>query len=156
MKLIPLSQQGKHKGKYFAKVDDKNFEWLNQFKWRIKIKDDLIYAITGVDGKIVRMHIMIMKEKMIDHADNDGLNNQEYNLRKSTYSQNNSNRSSAKNSSSRYLGVTKCGNKFRATICHNKKYYYLGTFNNEIHAATAYDKKALELHGSFANCNFKP
>lgn len=32
MKLIPLSKQGRHKGKYFAQVDDVDFEEINKYR----------------------------------------------------------------------------------------------------------------------------
>ena len=35
MKQIELSKQGKHKRKYFALVDDEDFEYLNNFNWNI-------------------------------------------------------------------------------------------------------------------------
>jgi hypothetical protein len=35
-----------------------------------------------------------------------------------------------------------------------RKFYNLGRFDDEVDAAKAYDVKALELFGEFANCNF--
>ena len=41
-----------------------------------------------------------------------------------------------------------------ATIYYNKMSKYLGSFSTEEHAATVYDKKALELYGADAKRNF--
>jgi hypothetical protein len=59
------------------------------------------------------------------------------------------------NCSSNYLGVSfnKSRNKFYASIRKEYKTYYLGSFENEIDAALAYNIKAKELYGEFANLN---
>ena len=43
-----------------------------------------------------------------------------------------------------------------ATICKNYVVYRLGYFKNEIDAAKAYNAKAIELYGDFANVNVFP
>lgn len=45
--------------------------------------------------------------------------------------------------------------KWQARICQNDKLIYLGYFDNEIEAAKAYDRKAIELFGDFAYLNFE-
>lgn len=52
------------------------------------------------------------------------------------------------NKSSKYHGVTfsKQKNKFQALLVHNKKQIYIGTFENELDAAKAYNIKAEELN----------
>ena len=53
------------------------------------------------------------------------------------------------NQSSKYRGVSynKIAAKYTASITHNHKQFYIGSFNIEIDAAKAYNDKALELHG---------
>jgi hypothetical protein len=46
-------------------------------------------------------------------------------------------------------------NKWETNIQFNYKRHYIGNYENEIEAAKAYDKKALELFGENANLNFK-
>jgi group I intron endonuclease len=55
-----------------------------------------------------------------------------------------------------YRGVSFCkrDNLYGAEIKKDKKRYYLGNYKNEIDAALAYDKKAIELYGENAKLNF--
>ncbi len=52
------------------------------------------------------------------------------------------------NKSSKYIGVTfsKQVNKYKALIVYNKKQICLGSFENELDAAKAYNKRAIELN----------
>lgn len=176
MKEIPLTQ-----GK-FALVDDEDYEYLNQFKWHAKYRNNNWYAYHAkwIDGKSksTSMHSMILKingkEKICDHIDHNGLNNQKNNLRLATYSQNSKNRTASGGSA--YLGVNlfkgrkiwinKDGSvtekfypRYRAFISDGIKNSLIGIFpfttDGEIEAAKAYDAKAKEIHGEFANLNFK-
>jgi hypothetical protein len=159
MKLIPLTQN------QFAQVDDWNYDWLSQWKWyALKGKQDTYYAarniITNNKSTLVLMHRIIMNtppNKQCDHYDHNGLNCLEENLRNCTHAQNNYNRRPS--GKSPYLGVSfiyHTGNK--TTITAQIKYknirYYLGSFITEELAALAYDAKAKELFGEFANLNF--
>lgn len=54
---------------------------------------------------------------------------------------------------SRYKGVSWHRNKWQATIMIDGKNACLGSFESEIDAAIAYNKKAKELHGEFARLN---
>ncbi|WP_010243847.1 AP2 domain-containing protein [Acetivibrio cellulolyticus] len=58
---------------------------------------------------------------------------------------------------SKYVGVSfnRRINRWTAQITYNYKMYHLGRFDDEIKAAKAYDKKALELFGEKAKLNFK-
>jgi len=96
-----------------------------------------------------------------DHKDHDTLNNRRNNLRIATHSQNMANRSSHKNSTSKFLGVSiethKRGNKifkyWHAVISKDRKITFFGHFKTEELAALAYNEAAIKLHGEFANLN---
>lgn len=160
MKLIKLS-----KG-YYAKVDDEDYIMLSKRSWHVNIGLNTSYAMTAFkkkDGTFtdIYMHRIILgltnSKIHTDHIDHDGLNNQKSNLRTCTHSQNQMNKRSLKNASSKYLGVTIAHNKtklrYKVFIQRNKKLKYLGVFDNELRAAIEYDKNAIILHGEFANLN---
>ena len=139
-------------------VDDEDYENLLKYKWRINKG----YARTSIKiygkWKSKTMHRIIMdvsNKFQVDHIDNNRLNNQKNNLRIVTQQQNNMNRIKGKNCSSKYKGVSKAKdrNTWRAAIRFNKKYIHIGCFLNEKDAAGAYNDKARELFGKYANLN---
>jgi hypothetical protein len=157
MKQIQLTQG------LVALVDDTDFEWLNQWKWHALKHRDTFYAARNSGGRLNRKYIFmhrlilgIVDSKIeVDHEDLNGLNNSRSNLRQATRSQNAANIPSRKNSSSKYLGVywDKSRQKWAAAITKNYKKTFLGYFENEHEAATAYNKAATEIHAEFANLN---
>jgi hypothetical protein len=153
MERIELTQ-----GKY-ALVDDADYPRLNKLKWYAKKHGRTFYAAREFAGREVKMHRYILgidkyTDSEIDHGDHDGLNNQRYNLVICTHLQNCSNRSPY--GKSKYLGVyIDKGKYIRAEVHHDGKRYGLGSFKTEEAAAVAYDKRASELKGEFANLNFK-
>ena len=110
----------------------------------------------------VLLHHLILgkpqKGMVVDHINHKGLDNRKENLRFASRGQNGANAHSRKNSTSQYLGVgwDKIAQKWRTQIQYKKKVYYLGIFICEHQAALAYNKKAKELHGEFANLNVVP
>ena len=55
---------------------------------------------------------------------------------------------------SKYRGVSRNGNQWQVLIMVNKKKRYVGSYSLEEEAARAYDKVALQNHGSKAKTNF--
>ena len=103
--------------------------------------------------KVIGLGI-VQKELMVDHINRNGLDNTRKNLRICTRSENLMNSKKPElNSTSKYKGVNKCGNSWRAEIRLNRKGFYLGKFKTEKEAALAYNKKAIELFGEFARLN---
>lgn len=154
---IPLTQ-----GR-FAKADPEDYPWLSQFRWHCKVNKNAIYAVRTITvagkSKRIFMHRLIMNTPphlVCDHVNHDGLDNRMANLRNCTLKQNNANSRSARGASSKYKGVSwnKLRKKWAAYIKKDNKQLYLGLFENEIEAAKAYDKKAAELFGKFAQLNF--
>jgi hypothetical protein len=147
-----------------TQVDDSDYENLNQWKWYASKKSNGYYVRrnTGPARKqdYIYMSRVIMNPAeglTVDHIDHNGLNNQRSNLRVCTYRENSLNRIPI--GSSKYLGVCvyKSGGKerIRASIKSFGKTTHLGYYKTESDAARAYDKAASQIHGEFANLNFK-
>ena len=154
MKEIPLTQ-----GKV-ALVDDADFERINQFKWFARRTKTNWYAVRSVwkgTPPIIYMHRFIMDvAEQIDHADGNGLNNQRSNLRPATPSQNHANITRLTQNTSGFRGVTRHrkNGKWQAQIKSQKRFLYIGTFDEKEHAALAYDGAAEVFFGEFARLNF--
>lgn len=149
-----------------AMVDDEDFERLSKFRWysnqnkslgrsyQVKIKRGPFIKSKSVHVSLAS-EIMHQQGQMFDHEDRNPLNNQKYNLRPCTKSENGWNMSKRKNSSSQYRGVhwVKRDTIWTAQIMFKGKYIHLGSFNTELEAAKAYNKAALEFFKEFANVN---
>jgi hypothetical protein len=143
----------------FALVDACDYERLNQYRWFAMKGDNTYYAIRNSPQGAILMHREIMhapKGVPVDHIDHNGLDNRRGNLRLCTVGQNNCNQGPHRRGSSRFRGVSwqKNARKWAATICYQGVHYYLGLFEDEVEAARARDRKAIELHGAFAWLNF--
>lgn len=161
MVQIPLT-----KGKV-AIVDD-DWWWLDVWKWHISKTGRTYYAAHHVEdkktSKVTRfyMHRLIIgaePSQKVDHINGDGLDNRRCNLRFCTNSQNFQNAKKRSGCTSKYKGVywDKNAQKWRTQICppDNKgNTRHIGCFDDEVVAAKAYDRAAIELFGEFARPNF--
>ena len=150
MKQIPLTR-----GKV-ALVDDEDFIFLSQWKWHAHYSRGLWYARRFEGDKSLMMHRVLLAatgKVFGDHRDGDGLNNQKFNLRPATRSQNMANRKLHSNNPSGFKGVRRHKRGWQARLRHNSKEVHLGYFVDRITAARAYDKAAVELFGEFAKTN---
>jgi len=149
VKRIPLG------GGLYAYVDAADYEWLSQYSWSYRAG----YAGCRIKGKTVLMHRLIMntpKGKVVDHVDGNRLNNCRANMRNCTPGENRCNQAKHIGSVSRYKGVfyLERTGRYYAKIRQRGKEYWLGCFDDEVEAARAYDRKAVELFGEFARLNF--
>ena len=154
--IIPIS-----KGKETI-VSDEDSEHFSKFKWysfdsratRSIIKDGRQTTI-ALSREIWAWHNgPIAKGLEIDHINGDVLDNRLENLRPCTRSQNGCNKHKRKQTTSKFKGARKVGEKWLGVILHKNESYHLGTFSTELEAARAYDRKAKELFGEFAALNF--
>jgi hypothetical protein len=149
-----------------ALVDDENFDFINQFRWRAyeRIEPDRRpygpYAVNSYkDGSKTRtrfMHKMITGWPQTDHINHNTLDNQKHNLRPCTDSQNHGNQLPPLNGSSQYKGlcwVERLG-KWQVQIRVAGKRTYLGVFVDEEEAAQVYDIAAIAAWGPYAYLNF--
>jgi len=140
----------------FAIVDAEDYEWLSKYKWHAKRQGRKVYAISAKKGLVVYMHRLIMRPRtgcVVDHIDGNGLNNRRCNLRICTRRQNIANMG-PRGGASEFVGVYRQRDKWGAQIVWRGKKYTLGTYDTEVEAAKARDRKAFELHGEFAYLNF--
>ncbi len=160
MKLIELHSK-KYPGK-FAMVDDKDFKRLNYYRWNIvwSLRASTFYARAASHRNKIYMCRLILNAQpgqQVDHKDHNGLNNQRYDIRLCTRSQNQMNQRKARGvHTSKYKGVcwSKQHQKWQSEIMVNKKSIFLGRFNSEIKAARAYDRAAIKLFDEYALLNF--
>ena len=106
------------------------------------------------NGKNIRLHRLIMNpepNELVDHINNNALDNRRCNLRIANKSQNGANRDKTKCNTSGYKGVTKLKNgKYMSRITVNYKGIYLGCYSTPEEAYKVY-KKAEEKHfGEYA------
>jgi len=150
MKLIDISTK-KHPST-FSMVDDGDFAYLNQWKWRCN-NSGKGYAVRFENGRTVHMHRVINntpEEYQTDHIDRNPLNNQRKNLRTVTPCQNQLNSSIRSDNKSKYKGVgwsIRCG-MWRARITIEKKQVHLGYYlniNDAVNARKKAEKEWLDL-----------
>lgn len=140
-------------------IDDEDYDRLSMYCWRMNSTNTSIQRtlnVTASKKKMITLANEVMRrfDCTIDHEDRNPLNNQKYNLRSCSYQQNTFNKVKISGTTSKYKGVCKSkGGKWRAYIKINSSQKTLGSFFNEINAAKAYNKAALELFKEFANLN---
>lgn len=148
-KLIPLTR-----GK-FALIDSDDCDRVAETNWHFHHSG---YALRHRNNeKKQYMHRFIMGEPvgfLVDHINGNKLDNRKSNLRICTVHQNQMNQHVRARGTSHYKGVRlRQSGRWAAYIKAWNKTYWLGTYDTEIEAAMAYNEKARELHGEFANIN---
>ena len=152
-----------------ALVDDRDFDSLNRFKWYAwKLPPDRWYAARNcprIGGKQqhVSMHRFLLgarKGEAVDHVNGDGLDNRRVNLRLASQAQNLANARKKRTwnghpTSSRFKGVMwhRAAGKWKAEIRVGGRSRYLGLFADEVEAAEAYNRAALQIFGEYARLN---
>ena len=92
-------------------------------------------------------------KKVIDHIDNNSLNNNVENLRWTTQSENICNSTLSRVNTSGVKGVywDKSKQKWKSQICINKKVSHIGSYNTIEEATIARQTKANEIFGAYTN-----
>jgi hypothetical protein len=135
----------------FATVDDSDFEYLNQFKWHLVEKTHKFYAyrrdysLNKTKGIMISMHRVIMNAKpgtIIDHINQDGLDNRKENLKFVSKSQNAFNSGIKSHNTNGFKGIEKSGTKWRASIKIDGIRFRSDNFVSKEEAAQAYNKLA--------------
>jgi len=142
-------------------VDAADYVWLRRHPWFLSgSPHGTCYAATNIRGEIVRMHRLIMnppKGLWVHHRDDNGLNNCRDNLCICTPEQNARRRRRRKDSTLRFIGVfqrKEAPGKWYGKVEAGRQHAYVGPFDDEVEAARARDRVAIQLHGEFARLNF--
>jgi frataxin-like iron-binding protein CyaY len=146
---VPLTNGG------IALIDEEDYERITARKW-YRTPEGYAKATDHTDPRWMHSYVLRTFEE-VDHRDGHKLDNRKQNLRITTRNDNVQN--SAKrgiNPTSRYKGVhfNKQTKKWISQICIDYKITHLGSFDDEIDAAKAYDVAVLEARGSHARTNF--
>ena len=127
-------------------VDMEDYEGLSKFPWYLSQG----YASTRGN---MTMHRMLMgdipEDHVVDHINNNKLDNRKNNLRIASRAQNSQNKQKKKDTASVYVGVSRGHGKWQPSC---GKYRFPLT-ENEIDAAKTYDICAYQLYGEHAKTN---
>jgi len=161
-------------------IDKEDFELVNKYKWfyrksgRTKGKNGYAQHSQYIKGSFKKglswgkytsifMHNLILPPKnglVIDHINNNGLDNRRLNLRLVTVSQNMANFPKKQKTKSKYRGVSFLkrrigftGKQWEAGTTLNGKGAYIGVYVTEKEAAAAYNNFAKEHFGKCAQLN---
>lgn len=132
--------------------DKEDYDKIKVHTWQIGTHG---YAMNATVGLLHR-YILGNPDGYVDHINHFKTDNRKENLRICTCEENACNRGPQKNNTSGYKGVSydKSRGKYAASIKRGDQSFTLGRFSTAEEAAHAYDRKAIELHGKFANLNF--
>lgn len=148
---IPLTQG------HSAVITASDFELVSAFKWHLHPGRHTNYARTSIKkGGIVMhilMHVLILGKQsgsVIDHIDENGLNNTRGNIRHVSPGMNRARAAHQKNNTTGSRGVYwhKAMGKWKAQIGHNGRRIHIGYFSSKRNATTAYSQKYREFFGS--------
>ena len=132
---------------------------LFQHNWTGLASKHITYAKASIGGKQVLLHRLVAErmglslDGVIDHINGDALDCRRENLQACTHQQNIMKQRHQATAQSPYKGVMQFRDKWRSRITLNGKTMHLGLFATATEAARAYNEKAKELFGDFANLN---
>ena len=140
-------------------IDVEDEKLVSQYSWYLK--DGYIRThVKTLEGKRtnILMHRLIMlpaKTEQVDHINGIRNDNRKANLRICSACNNAANRRKRIGKyTSGYKGVSSvCGWRWRARIMRDGTMYSLGMYRTAAEAAEAYNRKAIELFGDYAQLN---
>lgn len=159
MKLKKTGRVIKLSSGEFVRVDEEDYEKLNQYRWTLFKSEKWQYAIRteykNGSQKTIYMHRDIMgvtdPKVYVDHRDHDGLNNQKSNLRISDNRFNQYNVGKKSTSKQKYKNIRKLsGDRWQVRVRTPKGNRVERVVYSEEDAVKLYNELALKYHGEFA------
>lgn len=138
---------------YFDKCD---FDLVCQYTWHVTSLGYVAHKSKTISLLLHRFILTAPYGSVVDHEDNNPLNNCRSNLRVCTQADNLANtRKPRVKSTSKYKGVHRhtVNDRWIAQISVGNRTKYIGSFINEDEAALAYNRVATEVYGEFAHLN---
>lgn len=138
-------------------VDDCDVQLVRSFSWSVQKCKGYFYAATKVSGRSILMHRYIIgapRDSVVDHIDQNGLNNCRSNLRIATRMHNAANGYAHRDNALGFKGVRRHRNYYAAQIRSNGVSRTIGYYRTVEEAAMAYDYTARVDFGEFARLNF--
>ncbi len=146
-----------------AIIDDEDFDRVSKYKWRANVTESGTYAVTwmrrtGGKGRHVYLHRFLLgfpAGSLIGFANGNRLDCRRENLKFTTRSKSQINRSRSLSNQNGFKGVSlvKKTNKYKAYIRYRGVLIHLGMFDTANDAALAYNEKAVELYGKCDGLN---
>ena len=153
--IIPI--RGEQGAIDYAIVDDENWYDITLYRWGLNKGYAVGYINTALQNKPMSHYIMGFDDNdiLIDHINNEKLDNRMSNLRKADFGLNNHNRQKPKNATSKYNGVSWSitNQKWHSKCNENNKTNFIGYFDNEIEAAIEYNNAVTKIYGNDARLN---
>lgn len=153
----------------FVMVDDDDYERVSANRWYLMklyhCDTEILYARRyegsprNGNHRAILMHREILgtteRTHKVDHQDGNGLNNQKYNIRVCTHSQNMSNRKVSYKKKIKYLGVLfdRKKNKYKASMKLNGIVYRSALLETPELAAIAYNELVQKYKPDFGKLN---
>jgi hypothetical protein len=155
--IIGIIIKSKRDGEVISMIDSVDYKRVKPFRWFV-CSGGYIRSTSLNCKETIFLHKLIMsfpEGMVVDHINGLKIDNRSTNLRICRQSQNCFNRSKSINKSSSHKGVYfhAANKKFMAAIGKGYRKLHIGSFENEIDAAMAYNEKAIELFGEFAKLN---
>jgi hypothetical protein len=136
-------------------VSDEDFDDLSQFSWRPigKYVCTTMYMHRYIANKF--LDISGYPERVVDHIDENKMNNTRENLRVVSFIDNVRNLGLRSNNKTGFRGVSRKRNSFLANIGVGSWVKYIGSYPTPEEAARAYDRYAKLIFGeNFSQFNF--
>lgn len=147
-------------GEFNFKLDEEDYDRCKEYHWSVnkynrKSETGYFYAVNNKVGLLHRFIMNASRDFLVDHKDNNTLDNRKCNLRICNRSENNRNRKSMKNNKSGVIGVVWNDNlptpKWMAYLQINKKFKNLGYYDKFEDAVAARLSGELEYFGEYRN-----